>query len=351
MKKIYLILIISFIAVSISVSVLVFINFESANNNSSGHFNYQDSVQSIPNTYLGKNVEQWQQQSHESLMDYYETQGGDSFFTELGALVVKNAMINEIKNQNIQVNDLDFRVHSGMVLTSLPPHVSFEAYVNDTDNNTYRLTGMSQRAQVSQPITITQLQFFDTSLKLPLESILSPDNTIVLHDKKNDEPRVIPRNLIVSGDKDIVINFQNDNMIPIRIQGDGNWKNSNWYGPTILPFTTGTITFDKYGVYDWHARTMPLPGSISSDHMGGGEIYIIPDDTDLLTSKEKQSIGSAILQNSKTPWAMMFTNDNGITYGFNAGIYDVLPNPDEYYEARAKQLIPFDVPIITEREK
>ncbi len=346
-KKI--LILIGILIISISISLIFVTNGESTEKSSSGPFNYQNSEQVISDTYLGKSVSQWQKESHDSLMNYYENNGRDPLFTNLGALVMKNAMIAELDKQNITVTDLDFKVHSGMMLTSLPPHVSFEAFVNDTNNNTYRISGMAMKAQVSEPIHITKQQFFDTNEKLPLESITSPDNSYILHNKNNDEPRVIPRNLVVLGDKDIEINFQNDNSVPVRIQGNGDWQNPNWYGPTILPFTTATMTFDNYGVYEWHARTLPLPGSIASDHMGGGEILIIPSDMDKLTFQDKQQIGAAILQNFELPWSGMGSgNDKGITISFNPAIYDLMPNANEYYQARAEQLIPFDIPIIIE---
>ena len=333
----------------ISASIITGIGYEQyTNRNTSSHFNYIDTKSIIQDTYLDKTISQWQNESFDSLMSYYDIHG-DLFFEKLGALVIKNEMLNELNNQNIQVNNLDFKVYSGMVLTSLPPHVSFEAFVNGTDNNTYRLTGMTQLAKVNHPVHITKLQFFDTSIQLPLESILSKNNTKNIQAGNGNNARVFPHNFVTYGNQDIVVNFQNNNLVPIRIQGDGGWKDPNWYGPTILPLTTASMTFDKPGYYDWHARTLPLPGSIASDHMGGGQIHIIPEDMDTLTLKEKLTIGSAILQNSEIPWAGMGSyHDKEIRIDFNRAIFDAMPNAHEYYQARAEQLIPFDVPIIIE---
>ena len=58
-------------------------------------------------------------------------------------------------------------------------------------------------------------------------------------------------------------------------------------------------------------------------------------------------IGGAILQNSEIPWTGMGGHyDTSIGISFNRAISDTLPNYREYYQARAEQLIPFDVPII-----
>jgi len=332
------------ISIGISLAIIAF-TMSDESSKSHGRFNYKNTDPIIQDTYLDKTISQWQKESHESLMSYHDIHG-DKFFENLGALVIKNEMLNELNKQNIQVLDSDFKVYSGMVLTSLPPHVSFEAFVNDTDSNTYRVSGMTQSAEVGD-IRITKLEFFDTDEKLSRESVLSPSNTVVLQKKDNDEI-AIPRNLIISGNSDIEVNFQNNFVVPVRIQGNGDWQNPDWYGPTILPGTTGTRNFDTFGVYEWHSRTLPLPGSIASDYMGGGEILIIPDDMGMLSFQDKENIGTAILQSSEIPWAGIWSNNNGILIEFNRAIFDALPDAKEYYQARAEQLIPFDIPITVE---
>ena len=334
----------------ISVSFFTSTTFEQLeDDNASGHFNYQDTKQVIHDTYLGKTVSEWQNENFDSLMSHHEIHG-DRFFEQLGALIVKNEMINELNKQDIQVSNLDFNVHSGMTLTSLPPHVSFEAFVNDTDNNTYRVSGMTNKAQVNNPIHITELEFFDTSVKLPIESILSKNNTIIILEKDKNSERVFPRNFVAYGNQDIVVNFKNMNLVPVRIQGDGDYQNPSWVGPTILPLTTAPATFDAPGHYEWHSRTIPIPGSNASDHMGGGQISIIGDSMGDVSFRDRQQIGAAILQNSEIPWSGMGSgNDKGITVGFNRAIFDALPNATGYYQKRADQLIPFDIPIIIEK--
>ena len=348
MKTKLLIIIGIIVIVTISLSILLISSDQFAKKNT-GRFNYQNSEQVISETYLGKNVNQWQNESNESLMEYYEKEGRDEFFTKLGALVIKNAMILELNKQNIKVTNLDFNVYSGMVLTSLPPHVSFEAYVNSTDGDTYRLSGMTMRAQTDYPVEISKVEFFDTSVKLPFESALSENNTVIIREEKDNQPRTSPRNLLVQGNEGIEVKFLNKNLVPIRIQGNGDWQNPNWYGPTVLPLLDATMTFDSPGIYEWHSRTLPAPGSIASDHMGGGVIFILPNDIDDISIENKHEIGAAILQKSEIPWSEMWTNDEGIVIGFNRAIYDVIPDADEYYTQRAQQLIPFDVSIIIEK--
>lgn len=342
MKTRYKILIIVLI---LTISIIASIAYDQPiNRNTSSHFNYKDTQQIIEDTYLNKTVSEWQNESFDSIMAYYDIHDDDSFFTKLGALVIKNEMVKELNKQNIQAGD--FKVYPGMVLTSLPPHVSFGAFVNSTDGNTYRLGGMTQMAKVNHPVHITKLQFFDTSVKLPLESILSQSNTIIIKPSNGSQSRVYPSNLIIYGNQDITVNFQNNNLVPIGIQGGGDHRNPNWYGPIILPLTSASMIFDKPGVYEWHARTIPLPGSIASDYMGGGQINIIGDDTSESSLYNRLQIGKAILSNSEIPLTSMGLHMNEkISMSFNRGIFDVLPNASEYYQARAEQLIPFDVPM------
>lgn len=337
------------IAVAISTSLIVFTNYEQfTNRNDSGNFNYQDTEPIFQDAYLDKTISQWQNENFDSLMVYHAIHG-DLFFEELGSLVLKNEMLHELDRQNISIGDFNLKLHAGMTLTSLPPHVGFEAYVNSTDGKTYRLSGMTNQAKVNHPIHITELEFFDTSLILPVESILSKNNTINILQENGNNARVFPHNFVTYGNQDIVVNFKNMNLVPIRIQGDGDYQNPNWYGPTILPLTTASMTFDKPGHYEWHSRTIPLPGSIASDHMGGGEISIIGDDMDELSFRDRQQIGASILQNSEIPWSGMGSgNNDGITIGFNRAIHDALPNYREYYQERAEQLVPFEIPILLE---
>lgn len=337
------------IAVVASASITASVMYgQFAERGTSGHFDYKDTKPVTHDTYLGKTVSEWQDESFDSLMFYHGIHG-DVFFERLGALVIKNEMLNELDRQNIRVKNSDFQVYPGMVLTSLPPHVSFEAFVNDTDSNTYRISGMANLAKVDK-VHITKLEFHDAGVPLPLESILSQNNTITIKEQNGNERTATPYHLIIRAGKETTVVFQNNLLVPIRIQSDdGGWKNPDWYGPTILPLTAASMTFDKSGVYEWHARTLPIPGSTASDHMAAGKINIMPENVDDLSFQDRQRIGAAILQNSEIPWSTMGSgNDDGITVGFNRAILDALPDAGNYYDARADQLIPFDIPVIIE---
>ena len=108
------------------------------------------------------------------------------------------------------------------------------------------------------------------------------------------------------------------------------------------------MNFENYGIYEWHARTLPLPDT-SSDNMGGGDIHIIPDDTSKLSLSDRLQIGRAIIHNSEIPLNGLGLGGNDrLVLSFNNAIFDALPNAAEYYQARTDQLIPFDIPIVME---
>jgi hypothetical protein len=350
--KTRLLIILGIIAIiGISAFLIAYVNHEQyANKNTASNFNYKDIKSITQDTYLNKTIFEWQNESMDSLMSYHE-KFGDGFFSELGAFVLKNDFKNELKKQNIEVN-YDFKLHPTETLLSLPPHVGFESYVNSTDGNTYRLMGMTYQSKV-ESTSITKMQFFDTSVKLPLESILSQNNTIQVLGSNGQYSDAKPYSLVIQGNKDIEVQFQNTLKVPIRIQGDGDWQNPNWYGPIIMPLSIETMKFGNPGYYSWNARTYP-----ESESMGSGMINIIPDDFNKLTKEEKAVIGTGIIHNSEIPWLGLSDNHVGfggdyigIYVGFSDAIKDVLPNSTQYYTARIKQLVPFDLPIMIEDGK
>ena len=98
---------------------------------------YYDTKPIIFETFLGKNVEQWQKVSSDYMREEHEKYPNDEFYTELGALLIKNEMTNQMKDLGIINANDDFKVESGYRLTSLPPHIGFSAVINATDDKSY----------------------------------------------------------------------------------------------------------------------------------------------------------------------------------------------------------------------
>ena len=130
---------------------------------------YYKTTQVIDDTYLDKNVQQWQDAWDWELKANYEIYK-DEFYEELGRLLVKNEITRVINQVGIINMYDDFDVHQGFSLTSLPPHVGFTAVINATDGNSYLIDASAHSNRVNY-YSITQLSFFDTTKELQLADI------------------------------------------------------------------------------------------------------------------------------------------------------------------------------------
>ena len=315
------------------------------------HLRYYKTTQVIDDTYLGKSVQQWQDAWDWELKANYEIYK-DEFYEKLGGLLVKNEIARVMGQVGIINAQDDFKVHQGISLTSLPPHVGFTAVINATDGNSYLAEASAHSNRVSY-YAITQLSFFDTAEELPLADILSYPQTVHVLPEDGNKSRVDPHVLIIHADNDAV-NFVNRTPEAIRIQESGTGEIARehelaWIGPTIAPFESGQVVFDKSGIYEWDARKMPtLENPLWWDSHAGGEIVVLADDVDDLPLEDRLRMGRAILANSEIPVSGMGVGnaDHALKISLRSAVYDMLPDAMQYYQDRAEQLVPFDVPII-----
>lgn len=344
--KTRLLIIIGIIAVSTSIFTLMTYN-ESPDISQDSAFNYKKTEQITDETFLSKTVKEWQQIPQDQLDAYYVDYGGDDFFTDLGRLLIKNEMIQQLKKENVVNANNDFNVYPGMTLTSLPPHVSFEAVVNATDGNSYRLQGGTFANTVSS-VNISKLEFFDTTEKILVESILSENQIVMILPRNENGQQVEPFDLIIDKDRHNIVGFENKQSMPMQIMDGENYDNPRWAGPIILPYGKATMTFNNTGVFEWAARSLPLPGNGWRENYGNGAINVISNDTGSLPLEEKGRIASAIIRNSEIPWQGIGTGRDGLYIDFNPAIFEMLPDAKDYYQTRAEQLIPFEILIIVE---
>lgn|SRR3989338_703167 len=347
MKTRFLIIIGIIGVVVIGVSIGVIIRLNELDQVESSVFDYKKTEQIIDDTFLSKSVQQWQELSMSQLNSYYEKYG-DDFYRNLGKLLIKNEMIHHLNQENIvNVND-DFDVYDGTMLTSLPPHISFEAVINGTDGKAYRLEGTTFANRVYYYQT-TELVFYDTAKKLSIDSILNQNQIIQILGENGNNARAIPFDLVIDGDKHNIVGFENNLAIPIQILASGDYHNPKWTGPIILPYGKSTMTFNNTGIFEWSAYSLPLPGNDWRERYGNGEINVLSNETNNLPFDQKLRIAGAIIKNSEIPVVGMgMGNDKGLTLDFNRAIFESLPDASKYYKARAEQLIPFDVPVIIE---
>ncbi|EIJ65755.1 hypothetical protein BD31_I0803, partial [Candidatus Nitrosopumilus salaria BD31] len=314
---------------------------------------YYKTTQVIDDTYLGKNVQQWQDAWDWELESNYEIYK-DEFYENLGRLLVKNE-ITRVMNQVgiINVYD-DFNVHQGYSLLSLPPHVGFTSVINATDGNSYLIEASAHSNRVNY-YAITQLTFFDTAKELPLVDILSYPQTIHVFTEDGHKSKADPSDLIIHVN-DNAVDFVNHTPETIRIQESGTGEITrahelNWIGPVILPFGNGQVTFEKPGIYEWDARKAPtLENPLSWGSYARGDIVVLDDYVDDLPLEDRLRMGRAILMNSEIPYGGMGVGnaDHALKVSLRPAVYEMLPDAIQYYQDRAEQLIPFDIPIIIE---
>ncbi len=315
------------------------------------HLKYRVTSPVIDETYLSKSIQQWNDATQYELEAEYEKYG-DDFYLQLGKLLIKNEMQHQMDNLGmVNAND-DFEVYSGMVLQSLPPHISFSAVIYATDGNYYRLEGTTHANKVSYYST-TQLRFPDTGEKLPIESILDKPQLITILPKDGNKARQEPSTLVIHIN-DNAVEFFNNTPKTIRIQDSGSGvigeeNTLDWMGPTILPYQNATMTFDNPGLIRWDARNAPsLEEPFWWSTHAGGNIVVLSDDMNNFSREDKARIAQVILHNSDIPLA---TSGSGnaeqvLMLWLDPAVTEMVPNAQEYYLQRAKQLVPFDVEIV-----
>ena len=315
---------------------------------------YYDTKPVISETFLEKNVEQWKQVSYDYMMEEHKKYPNDEFYTGLGVLLIKNEMIIQMKNLGITNANDDFKVANGFSLSSLPPHIGFSAMVNATDGKSYLLEGSTHANQVSYYKT-TQLAFYDTSQKIPIDSLLTQPQVITIFPKNQSNAPSEPWIMIVHKNNPTV-EFFNASPDVVRIQDSGTGTIGeehllDWMGPTIMPSQRDIITFEKAGYYEWDGRIAP-----SSEYSewwqthAGGRILVLDDNLEHLSQFERAEIAQTIIENSEIPISMSGIGANDILLiGLDSSVTDNISGAEKYYESRILQLVPFDVEFKIDR--
>ncbi|MEO9309414.1 MAG: hypothetical protein ABI337_03870 [Nitrososphaera sp.] len=323
------------------------------------------SLEPIKETFLSKTVDEWKNMSEAQLDPYYQKYK-DDFFIELGRFLIKDEMRKELQKLGIENIHEDFKVFSGTMLTSLPPHISYHAVVNATDGKTYLLGGGVFANKIGAA-RIDQLPLYSEVLNPPkigsgrtppAWGLLSMEPRVAISQQKDTAPLAEPYSLILDLEKNNRVAFYNNLTIPIRIQeqGSGFIKDEDklaWKSSIILPKQSGFVQFNATGNYEWDARSPPSDSGQWWENQGGGQIAVFSNETQNLPFEEKISIARVFLDNARQdiPWSGMGSTDKGVYIMLNDAIFYMIPDAEKYYEARAKQWIPFDVPIIIEVPK
>ena len=307
--------------------------------------------------YLSQTVDEWKNKTPRQLDAYYKKYN-DTFYTELGSFLIKNEMKKELERQKIQNMYDDFKVFPGMILDSLPPHISYDSVVNATDGNSYLLLG-GVSANKIESLKIIKL-VFDKDVLYSLSTGKKPSYTnqfekapkVVISERSGTNAIVEPYDLALDLDKNNLVTFYNNLTVPIRIQPYGSGLTVDegglgWKSKVIPPNEMVALQFNKTGYYEWNARSPPQGSENWWDSHGSGQIAAFSQYHDNSTSREKLRMAQVFVTDSDIPWYSSGLDNYGhLEIGLYESVYHMIPDAQKYYAARAMQLIPFGVPII-----
>ena len=305
---------------------------------------YHKTTQVIDDTYLGKNVKQWQDSWDFDLESSYN-QYGDEFFSKLGALLIKNEMQNQMNALGIVNVEDDFEVASGMALASLPPHIGFSSVIHATDGHYYWLQGGTHSNKVSYYKT-TQLQYPDETMYPKIDSIISKGLPRVSITEDGNDLLAKPSYVVLA--ERGKIEFFNYATETLTVYLDQEETNDDIVQELSTKSSSGmTIPFNSPGVYSFNAEVLKNINGNRYWLDTGGVIVVLSEDMSNLPMSVKMEISKMILSTSGLPIFRMGQGeqDGTIYIDLDPAIDILLPESRQYYLDAAQSIIPFEIRI------
>ena len=305
---------------------------------------YHKTTKIIDDTYLGKDVNQWQNSGDLELESFHSQYGGE-FYSNLGTLLIKNEMQYQMNSLGIVNAEDDFEVTGGWALASLSPHLGFSTIIYATDGHYYWLQGGTNSNRVSYYKT-TQLQYPDETKYPKIDSIAS---------------KGLPRVSVTEDDNDLIVS---PNYVVLAEPGEAEFFNHATEELTVHLYQEGipydilselstrsnsgmTIPFGSPGVYSFNAKVPKNTDGKQYVLNTSGAIVVLSEDMGDLPMPVKMEISTMLLTASELP--IVSTNrddgDNVLYIGLDPTIDAFLPESRQYYLDAAQSLIPFDIRI------
>ena len=311
---------------------------------------YHKTAKIIDDTYLGKDVSQWQN-SGDLELESFHNQYGDEFYSNVGTLLIKNEMQYQMNSLGIVNAEGDFEVAGGWALTSLPPHLGFSTIIYATDGHYYWLQGGANSNRVSYYKT-TQLQYPDETKYPKIDSIAS---------------KGLPRVSVTEDDNDLIAS---PNYVVLAEPGEAEFFNHATEELTVRLYQESisydilserstrsnsgmTIHFGSPGVYSFNAEVPKNTNGKQYVLNTGGAIVVLSEDMGDLPMPVKMEIAAMLLTASELPIVSTSGDDenNAIYIGLDPAIDAFLPESRQYYLDAAQSLIPFDIRIALDWER
>lgn len=311
---------------------------------------YGNTLQVIDDTYLSKNVHQWQNAFQFELEVEYGKYG-DEFYLELGRLLMKNEMQNQMNNLGIVNAEDDFEVYSGMELQSLPPHIDFSSIVYATDGYYYWLQGGTHSNKVNYYKT-TQLQYPHFPEKTDAVASEHPTR-ITIQMKGHNDLKSQPPFAVLSQPEEVEFFNETPGKLTVFINKDGvsEYNSEQTQEIPVRSNSGSTWPLLKPGSYSWHGEVPTMIDGKEYELNTGGGILVLSDDMSDLSKEEQMETAKMMLITSGMPIVGMGQRgtDNALYISLDPAINELLPESKQYYLKLAQQLIPFDITIVLDR--
>ena len=320
-------------------------------------------VESDRITFQDKSLDYWKSLNENQLREYNSKSDRDEFYYALGELLAKEYFLEKLVELNIiNVND-DIIVHTGGALLPDPPMIGFNTVVNATDGFSYVMHTSVQGNRLGEYFNMAQLVFEPHILSAIAENKPAPftnkfgeSPTIYIVTEDGDD-KLSSNAVIIDFDQTNTITFVNNSLNPVRIQEVGENKideipKNSWRTKAIVPGESLTMQFNSTGFYEFNVKKITDYFPDYLEHHTEGEIVVFTENMTDYTFAEGLLMDSTFIQDAprpEIPWQSIGAgNSRGLEIGIVDSVIEAFPNAYEYYLAKAKSLIPFDVPIIIE---
>jgi len=322
----------------------------------------EDKLESInaDGTFLGEPLSYWDSLSFGQLREYRSQFDGDDFYYALGKVLAKDFFEKELDKQNISY-DGSLVVRSGNALQPDPPIIGYNAVVNATDGTIYVMNTSVNGNIVGKYFSMQKL-IFDRNIM----DAISENKTVPFVNKfgepptifvttNNDDDHLFPHQVIIDFNQTQSVIFVNNSTYPIIIQETGENKidlipDDIWRTKEISPGESISVQFNATGYYELNVKkiTDRIPGYL--EHHASGRLVVFTENMTGYTFEEGLLMGRVFVQDvprAEIPWESMGAgNPRGLEIGIIHSVKDAIPGIEEYYLAKAKSLIPFEVNVI-----
>ena len=330
--------------------------------------NDEDNPQSkeelfLGDLFMGKPLSYWQGLNFEQLREYRSQFSGDDFYYALGESLARDFFETELEKKNISYDHESLVVRSGNALQPDPPIIGYNAIVNATDGTIYVMNTSVNGNVVGKYFNMETLVFDENILKVIAEDRLIPfvnkygKTPTMFIITEEDEDKLSPHQVMIDFNQTQSVIFINNSTNPIIVQETGENKidqipDGIWRTNEIGVGETVTIQFNSTGHYEINVKkiTDRIPGYF--EHHASGELVVFTENMTDYTFEEGLLMGRVFVQDvprAEIPWESMGAgNPRGLEIGIIHSVKEAIPNVEEYYLAKAKSLIPFEVNVIIE---